>query len=222
MLLAGIIIYAATIAGFVWYLKRLSRKENSPIANSKQTGETVPDFKVGDRVIVTDCDGSHYYKTGASGVVASIADDGCWVAFDSGEYNSSIDSRWHVPAHLLELASYKHPAMTAPITRKCDIKAVAQEVLPPEVKIPRGWKRADGKTRHVKSGKVDIIQRDGIKTLDAPADLITEILWSTEHAVTPYDIIAYRVRKPVKNQGVFSANGTGTKKRKTVTVTKRK
>ena len=73
MLLAGILIYAATIAGFVWYLKRLETK--SLIGQD----EHQPD-----------------------------------------------DARF-TPSKL--------PAMTAPITRKCDIKAVAQEVLPPAKRV---------------------------------------------------------------------------------------
>jgi hypothetical protein len=73
MLLAGILIYAATIAGFVWYLKKLDSKARAE------------------------------------------------------QYDHQPDDARFTPT--------KHPAMTAPITRKCDIKAVTQEVFPPARRV---------------------------------------------------------------------------------------
>jgi hypothetical protein len=101
----------------------------------------------------------------------------------------------------------KHPAMTAPIKRVSKQKTeIKQEPCQTEVKIPRGWKKADGRTRHVKTGKVDLILRDGTKNFDISARSIAYI-WSTEFTVTPYDIIAYRVSKPAKKRVTVKKRG---------------
>jgi len=110
------------------------------------------------------------------------------------------------------------PAMLAPIVRP---KPVEESVLSqePAVKIPRGWKKADGKTRHVTAGKVDTLHRCGAthKYVDA-----SHWVASWVSADRDLDIIAYRVCKPVKNQKVFSSKASVSKKRKTVTARKKK
>lgn len=111
--------------------------------------------------------------------------------------------------------SRKHPAMTAPIVRKAEpaweTTTITTPVLPP---IPRGWKRADGKTRHVTKGYCDVMLECGAIHRNCKA---------SDWTVSWYDgyIIAYRVRKPVKNQKVFSGKPKNPNSRKTVTVKKR-
>jgi len=90
-----------------------------------------------------------------------------------------------------------------------------QPVEPSLPKIPRGWKKADGKTRHVTKGTVDLMLKNGEKLLGRKAKLIVHA-WADWD--TPYDIIAYRVCKPKK---VFSSKPKTGKQRKTVTVKKR-
>jgi hypothetical protein len=113
--------------------------------------------------------------------------------------------------------------MTAPIVRNANRAGMTQLAAPqPELpKIPRGWKRADGKTRHVTKGRVDIIQRDGSQFFENSCNELRSA-WLHSSAAYGWEIIAYRVRKPVKNQGVSSPAIKTTRERKTVTVRKKK
>jgi hypothetical protein len=91
MLLAGILIYAATIASFVWYARKLWCESNAAKGElSKHYAELRHKQQVSVNV---------WPKGGLLG--------------DPPISNS------------------KHPAMTAPITRKCDNIAVDLVVLPP-------------------------------------------------------------------------------------------
>jgi hypothetical protein len=83
-------------------------------------------------------------------------------------------------------------------------------------KIPKGWKKADGKTRHVKTGLVDIMWGDGAIDLKQLAKRYHDA-WIKSDFKT-LDIIAYRKCKPKK---VFSSKSKTGKQRKTVTVKKR-
>jgi hypothetical protein len=97
-----------------------------------------------------------------------------------------------------------------------------QEPCQPAVKIPKVWKKADGKTRHVKTGLVDIMWGDGAIDLKQLAKRYHDA-WIKSDFKT-LDIIAYREckpKKPVKNQKVFISKASATKTRKTVTVKKR-
>jgi len=62
-------------------------------------------------------------------------------------------------------------------------------------KIPRGWKKADGKTRHVKTGYLDVILRNGHMRRNDKADEWDESWFDG-------NIFAYRVRKPNKRKAV--------------------
>ena len=135
----------------------------------------------------------------------------------------------HQPDDAIFTPKPVHPAMKAPIVRKPNglvssapltvtygpiFYAHKDETLP---KIPRGWKRADGKTRHVTRGKMDIMWGNGYIERDAKA---SSYMFAWEESNVPsLDIIAYRVRKPVKK--VFSQKAKTSKQRKTVTVKKR-
>jgi hypothetical protein len=91
-----------------------------------------------------------------------------------------------------------------------------QEPCQPAVKIPKVWKKADGKTRHVKTGLVDIMWGDGAIDLKQLAKRYHDA-WIKSDFKT-LDIIAYRKCKPKK---VFSSKSKTGKQRKTVTVKKR-
>jgi hypothetical protein len=90
------------------------------------------------------------------------------------------------------------------------------EYKPTPPKIPRGWKKADGKTRHIKTGLVDIMWGDGDIHLKQLAKFYHDA-WIKSDFKT-LDIIAYRECKPKK---VFSSKPKTGKQRKTVTVKKR-
>jgi hypothetical protein len=96
------------------------------------------------------------------------------------------------------------------------------EYKPSLPKIPKGWKKADGKTRHVKTGLVDIMWGDGAIDLNQLARVCRDS-WKKSDSKC-FDIIAYRVckpKKPVKNQKVSSRSKKSTAQLKTVTVKKR-
>jgi hypothetical protein len=82
--------------------------------------------------------------------------------------------------------------MTAPTW---ETTTITTPTLP---KIPRGWKKADGKTRHVKSGEVDVMGGSGIIYRKVKAKDLTT-------AWTDGDIITYRVCKPKKRVTVRKA-----------------
>jgi hypothetical protein len=133
-----------------------------------------------------------------------------------------------------------HPAMKAPIVRVPELHDDGMKIngtgtfthVPtnqPELpKIPRGWTKWDGKECPVKLGTlVDVMYRDGLRKISLPALKIGKAardasfaFWDTTDGADN-DIIAYRVRKPVKNQKVFSQKAKTKAKRKTVTVKKR-
>jgi hypothetical protein len=72
---------------------------------------------------------------------------------------------------------------------------------PEPIKIPRGWKKADGKTRHVTAGKVDTIHRCGDIHKDVPARHWGAAWVSADRDL---DIIAYRVCKPSEKRHIIS------------------
>jgi hypothetical protein len=113
-----------------------------------------------------------------------------------------------------------------------------QPVEPSLPKIPKGWKKADGKTRHVKTGLVDIMWGDGAIDLKQQAKAYRDAWIKSDCKVL--DIIAYRVCKPSEKRHTisdkkvsesakkssknkeFSAKAANKpKQRKTVTVKKR-
>jgi hypothetical protein len=118
------------------------------------------------------------------------------------------------------IANSEQPSTVFPVSKQETQNK--QEPCQPVVKIPKGWKKADGKTRHVKTGLVDIMWGDGAIDLNQLARVYQDAWIKSDSKVL--DIIAYRVckpKKPVKNQKVFISKASATKTRKTVTVKKR-
>ena len=110
----------------------------------------------------------------------------------------------HQPDDAIFTPKPAHPAMKAPIVRSGYVSSqneptyVKQEACQPEpIKIPRGWKKADGKTRHVAKGRVDVMGVSGIIYTNCKAKDLTT-------AWTEGCIIAYRECKPSEKRHTIS------------------